>query len=160
MISLGNIAEYFVWADQTICDIIETLTDEEIVRPFGEYKKSIHSILCHLAEDHWWWYHYVTEQEFENEPDFENMSKDELLETISAYRQKWVDLTEGKPFEIFTMKRGEKSIPLSFEELIFHISNHATYHRGQLALALRFLGKEVPFTDYIPYLVQKGMIVE
>ncbi len=147
----NKIAAYFDWADQTLFDIIQTLTKEEFALPFSTYNRSICSITLHLAEDHWWWYHFLTKKEFEEKPDFEAMSKEELLEFISAYRRKWIDLAKNRPCDTVTVVRENKTFSLSFEELIFHIATHATYHRGQLALALRFLGKSVPFTDYVPY---------
>jgi uncharacterized damage-inducible protein DinB len=33
-------------------------------------------------------------------------------------------------------------------ELIKHITNHSTYHRGQIVLLLRLLGHAPPATDY------------
>lgn len=147
----NQITDYFVWADKSIFAIIDRLTDAEVTRPFGEYDKSIYHICCHVAEDHWWWYNYVTPQGFGNKPDFTTMSKGELVKTIADYRKKWATLVDNAPFDTFTLNFKERTLTVSFEELIFHIINHATYHRGQLALALRFLGKNVPFTDYVPY---------
>ena len=38
------------------------------------------------------------------------------------------------------------------KEIILHINNHGTYHRGQLVTMLRQLGAEkIPQTDYILY---------
>jgi len=37
----------------------------------------------------------------------------------------------------------------SFRDIIFHIINHSTYHRGQIALLLRQAGQEPVNTDYI-----------
>ncbi|MDT0643188.1 DinB family protein [Zunongwangia sp. F363] len=37
------------------------------------------------------------------------------------------------------------------EEILFHILNHSAYHRGQLALLIRALEKEPPYTDYIGF---------
>ncbi|WP_199120108.1 DinB family protein [Pedobacter sp. ASV28] len=35
------------------------------------------------------------------------------------------------------------------EEILLHVCNHGTYHRGQLAKMLKQAGYEVPYTDYI-----------
>lgn len=34
-------------------------------------------------------------------------------------------------------------------DILFHIINHSTYHRGQIAQRLHALGFEIPATDYI-----------
>jgi uncharacterized damage-inducible protein DinB len=36
-------------------------------------------------------------------------------------------------------------------DLIRHVVNHSTYHRGQLATQLRQLGQIPPATDFIVY---------
>jgi len=42
----------------------------------------------------------------------------------------------------------------TLEELVQHSLNHATYHRGQVALLLRQLGQVPPSTDYHDFLAE------
>jgi uncharacterized damage-inducible protein DinB len=37
------------------------------------------------------------------------------------------------------------------KDILFHVVNHTTYHRGQIALELRQAGVTPPVTDYIAY---------
>jgi uncharacterized damage-inducible protein DinB len=37
----------------------------------------------------------------------------------------------------------------SFKEILFHVVNHSTYHRGQVIIQLKEAGIEVESTDYI-----------
>jgi len=37
----------------------------------------------------------------------------------------------------------------SFQEILFHVVNHSTYHRGQVIVQLKEAGIEVESTDYI-----------
>ncbi len=39
----------------------------------------------------------------------------------------------------------------SYKEILFHIVNHGTYHRGQLALEMRNRGLDPIISDYIYY---------
>mgnify|MGYP003613227828 CR=1 FL=1 len=39
----------------------------------------------------------------------------------------------------------------SIQEILFHFSNHSTYHRGQIAMLLKETGLEPLNTDYIFY---------
>ena len=41
-------------------------------------------------------------------------------------------------------------------DMLVHVVNHATYHRGQVATLLRQLGKKPLSTDYLLYLDGKG----
>jgi uncharacterized damage-inducible protein DinB len=37
------------------------------------------------------------------------------------------------------------------QDILFHIINHSTYHRGQVASLLASSGVQVPVTDFIAY---------
>ena len=40
-------------------------------------------------------------------------------------------------------------------DVLIHVFNHSTYHRGQIATAIKQAGGEVPSTDYIAYAMEK-----
>ncbi|GAA4470191.1 hypothetical protein GCM10023093_31010 [Nemorincola caseinilytica] len=42
------------------------------------------------------------------------------------------------------------------QDILHHILNHGTYHRGQIATRLRELGLKLPGTDYILYIREHG----
>jgi uncharacterized damage-inducible protein DinB len=44
-----------------------------------------------------------------------------------------------------------KEFQNSIRDILFHIANHTTHHRGQIIAALRKNGMEPPVTDYIFY---------
>lgn len=50
----------------------------------------------------------------------------------------------------YTNSSGQ-SFTNSLQDILWHIVNHSTYHRGQIAAALRALGYDPPATDYIFY---------
>ena len=56
-----------------------------------------------------------------------------LNETVSYTNSK------GQPFQN------------TVQEVLFHVVNHSTYHRGQIAADLKRAGIEPPVTDYIFY---------
>ena len=65
-----------------------------------------------------------------------------------------MDLIQGNGIDAAKMQSRSGGIYLNMEEMVFNIINHATYHRGQIVLLLRQLGKSVDATDYVPYLVE------
>ncbi|QEC67883.1 damage-inducible protein DinB [Panacibacter ginsenosidivorans] len=44
-------------------------------------------------------------------------------------------------------------------EILFHVINHSTYHRGQVAAAFRKAGLKLLLTDYIFYKMKKNQLV-
>ncbi len=155
MITANMIADYFVWAEDVLLQISSTLSQEEFLRDLG-HGGNLFDIYYHLATDHVEWYQYVTGDELYKFPENKtDLNGKDLLSIISETNLKWKKLAEKRPFEIVEIKEGENKRTLILGELIFHINNHAAYHRGQIALALRILGKEVKMTDYVPYLWEK-----
>ncbi len=148
---LERLGEYLIWADAAIWEIVKDLSDEEFDRSFGEHGGSIRQRYIHLAEDTWEWYHDWTGKAPEQEPNFQNMTREQLFESISDYSRKFVEMIAHRAVNKFEIETEGKTIPLSFDEFLFHIVNHATYHRGQIVMGLRMLDKEVHMTDYVPF---------
>jgi uncharacterized damage-inducible protein DinB len=150
MTLIVKLSKYLIWANDTIWEIVENLSHEEFNRTLNETGGSIHRRYIHLAQDSWEWFHDWHGEEPE-EPDFMNMKRKELYQFITEYAEKWFHLIEERTVNEYQDERAGKALTLSFEEMFFHIVNHFTYHRGQIVMALKLLGKEVTTTDYVPY---------
>ena len=148
---LERLGEYFIWADAAIWEIVKDLSDEEFDRSVGEKGGSIRKRYTHLAEDSWEWYHDWTGKASEQEPDFKNMTREQLFDSLSDYSHRFIEMIDNRAVKKFELKMAGKTILLSFDEFLFHIVNHATYHRGQIVMGLRMLDKDVDMTDYVPY---------
>ena len=80
-----------------------------------------------------------------------------VVENILKYNKQWIDwVTNASIAELDsildfkTMKGDAFSQPI--RDILLHLSNHGTYHRGQLVTMLRQVGVEkIPQTDYILY---------
>lgn len=150
MFLIEQLAGYLTWANMTIWKKVQTLSDDEFTMALADNAGSIHSRYIHLAEDTWEWFHDWHNEEPER-PNFQNMSRDELYQFITEYSTRWSSLIEQRPIDEFTDERAGKTVVITFDEMFFHLVNHFTYHRGQIVMGLRMLGKEVPMTDYVPY---------
>jgi uncharacterized damage-inducible protein DinB len=150
MFLLDKMAGYLTWANEKVWKIVETLNDDEFVQTLADGAGSIHKRYIHLAEDTWEWFSDWHNKEPE-EPDFPNMTRDELHDFIVEYSSKWQSLIQNRTVDRFTDERAGKTVVITFDEIFFHLVNHFTYHRGQIVIGLRMLGREVPMTDYVPY---------
>ena len=130
--------------------MVDELAEEEFIKPITTHNKSISSVLIHLAEEYFGWYSDIHEYKIEMEEidRINAMSKDELMGYVKGYHEKWQDLLNNAPKENFSFTENEKSFKISFDEVIFNLVNHSSYHRGQIASGLRSLNKEVDITDY------------
>jgi uncharacterized damage-inducible protein DinB len=154
MTLLENISKYLFWADSTIWNIVESLTDEEYSRDLYDNGGSIQRRYAHLAQDLWEWYFDWRGEEYGEEPDFMHMSREEVFKSINEYSKMFTDMIEKRIVTHLDMDTGEAKLRITFDEILFHLVNHATYHRGQIVMGLRILGKDVVMTDYVPHRIQ------
>ena len=150
MTLIPKLASYLTWANDEIWGIAETLTEDEFTQTLAEGAGSIRKRYVHLAQDTWEWFHDWHSEEPE-EPDFLNMTRGDLYQFIVRYLKKWQSLIEERTVDQFIDERAGKTVVITFEEMFFHLVNHFTYHRGQIVVGLKMLGKEVTMTDYVPY---------
>ena len=147
-------SKYLFWADSTIWNIVQNLTDEEYKRDLYGNGGSIQRRYTHLAEDLWEWFFDWVGQDNREEPDFMSMSREEVFKSINEYSKMFTDMIETRTVNHLDLDTGEVKLRISFDEILFHLVNHATYHRGQIVMGLRILGKDVVMTDYVPHRIQ------
>jgi len=150
MTLLEEMAGYLTWANTSIWKIVETLNDDEYRQDLTEGAGSIQRRYVHLAVDTWEWFHDWHGEE-PQEPDFQSMTRNELYQFVVDYLKRWQGLIEERTVDEFKDEREGRTVVIKFDEMFFHMVNHFTYHRGQIVMGLKMLGKEVPMTDYVPY---------
>ena len=153
MALLSRMKHYMLWADNSIWKIVQTLSDKEFHQLIDNHGGSIYEKYLHMAEGHSGWYHRWTGLD-QDDLNLGNLSRDELFEFLSKYNQNILDLLQKGSQDTKELETSRGTLHLSTEEMVFNILNHATYHRGQIVLMLRLLGKEVSPTDYLPYRIE------
>jgi uncharacterized damage-inducible protein DinB len=148
---LERMGQYVIWADITIWGIVQGLSDEEFDGSLGEGGGSIRKRYIHLAQDTWEWYHDWIDKSPEDEPDFDGMSRDALFKFLTDYVHRFLKMIDDRTVDKIIFDNKGKDITINFDEILFHLVNHAAYHRGQIVMGLRLLGKEVQMTDYVPH---------
>ncbi|MCM8568082.1 damage-inducible protein DinB [Gramella jeungdoensis] len=79
--------------------------------------------------------------------------KEDLMEIENENFERSVSICERSDLNkkiSYTNSKGEQ-YQNSIHEILFHIVNHSTYHRGQIAAELRKSGLEPVVSDYIFY---------
>jgi uncharacterized damage-inducible protein DinB len=79
-------------------------------------------------------------------------------QTSAAYASLLDELTEEKLNQVATYKNSKGvEYQNSFREILLHVFFHATYHRGQVAFAMREAGGTPAYTDYIAFLREQRL---
>ncbi len=162
MISIDTLRElydYNYWARDRQLEACAALTEEQFLRPMGSSYSSVRDTLAHLVVVEWVW-HERWRGQSPNRLDAQAFAA-ETFPDLAAIRDRWQaveanvrDYLAGlgepalKQSLTYTNTKGETwTYPLW--QVLLHVVNHQTYHRGQITTLLRQLGAEAPAIDYL-----------
>lgn len=149
---------YTVWANGLIFAAAAALPEERLNRPIVSSFPSVHLTLGHMVGAEWVW---MRRWHGENPTSFpEWVAKpvlSDLRARLTAIEQErdvfLAGLTDADlAKEIDYRALGGQPNRMALSDLIRHVVNHATYHRGQVTTMLRQLDQKPPSTDVIVYL--------
>jgi len=158
-----QLADYNHWANRRLYAAALELPDERYRRPVGVFFGSLHGTLNHLLlTDRVWLKRLTGEGEHPNRLDailFEDrhelararMAEDARLKTVV---QRYAAADLGKVVSYQTMAGKPQQQPL--QDILLHLFNHQTHHRGQAHACCSILtGSGPPSLDLL--LFQRGM---
>lgn len=148
---------YHTWAQERIAAALLALPPEADLQDLGGSFPTARATFAHLVGAEWLWLERWRGVHPSSVPDWVAMDDPPALlrrwRGIDAARGAFLArLTEadlGAPCA-FNLLNG-KAATHALADLLLHVANHATYHRGQLAAMLRRLGSPAPATDFLVY---------
>jgi uncharacterized damage-inducible protein DinB len=142
---------YSAWASRKLVEAVRPLPDADFEKPVGVSHSSLQGTLAHIFYADWIWFTRVVEP---MEPPGQTR---EALETVwPELQDKWVAWAEcatdaeiNRVVECKSMLYGQMARPAW--QIILHVVNHATLHRGQAMGILRQMGIAPPQTDLMNF---------
>jgi uncharacterized damage-inducible protein DinB len=153
---VANQFEYSAWASKRLVDAAAQLSPEELTRDFGTADRSVLETLVHVfAADRIWCYRLVGGPN----PGFiadRDRSLAVLQQEWTPLYDRWIRWARGlapeqlvEEVSYIDMKGTPWTQPLW--QLVLHVVNHGTHHRGQVAGFLRTMGHTPPALDLVRY---------
>ena len=159
--NLEKVLQYHVWADDTVREIVRELDDEEFTREVGPPFGSIKNVCVHIVVALEYNLQVAEQVNIDGETLYEtvdNLSKDELLKRWEKADQDLVKAAQkARKCITFPNFVSGGTVDLEVEDFFFQYVMHTVYHRGQIMTLLKVLGKEGVTTDYIVYILTKGI---
>lgn len=153
---LQELVAYNIWANQKILEVILTLPEEKQKQELPSSFKSLYATVLHMwnAESVWWQRMKLQERFISPFETFKG-SMQELANESLQQNQQWfdwvnnaIDAALDHVFQYQTARKEQFKQPIY--QMLLHVFNHGTYHRGQLINMLRQLGVDkLPQTDFI-----------
>ena len=147
---LVMLVDYHYWARDRLLEAVEPLTPEQFTRTIENSFPSIRDTLVHLygAEVVW-------SERWEGRSPTTMIAASEFPD-LASIRRAWAE--EETTIRGWVARLGEEGIARAMEyrtfdgklyahpfwQMVQHLVNHGSYHRGQLTMMLRQLGAAVP----------------
>ena len=147
---LQELLDYHYWARDRLLDAAERPSHDDFTRDLGSSFKSIRDTLVHIYSAEWIW---CSRWQGESPT---AMLDSNTFGDISALRKAWdeYEIKMRSVLDAFAPDRLDQVIEYhdtkgnvwrqAFRELLLHVVNHASYHRGQVTTMLRQLHTTPP----------------
>ena len=152
-----DLYRYNAWANERIVSSLLALPHEAFTRNVGGGYPSICDAFSHIAAVEWVWLERWSGTSPTAAPEWASSTEPALLaerlREVDARRAKFLaglldaELHAAISFALLSGARGAHRL----QDLLVHVANHSTYHRGQVASMLRQVGTAPPPTDFIAY---------
>ena len=154
MDDLLTLLNYHAWATARVLEALEPLSAEEMERDLHSSHGGVKGTLAHTYSADLIW---TARLKGESSPPFlepaELPARSELLPLWLAHLdERRADVAPMRPDQLFSYPnlKGEAQTN-RVGDILRHVVNHATHHRGQLVTMLRQLGHAAPNTDLIRF---------
>jgi uncharacterized damage-inducible protein DinB len=153
---------YNYWARDRLLEAVEALTPEQFTRDMGSSFGSVRDTIAHICDTESIWLARWTG----GQPT--GFQKSDRIPDLAAARAEWAEL-ERRTREVLVQLRPEgvqRTIEYRdlrgaersdvFWQMLQHVVNHGSYHRGQVTTMLRQLGAAPPkYMDLIVFYREK-----
>lgn len=146
---------YNRWANARVLEAAAKLNPEQYTRDLSNSFHSIHDTLTHILGAEWIWLRRwlgESPKALLNPADFPD---------LAALRAKWLDVEREQMAFVNGLTDAQLNASVSYLntkgqtwtyplwQMLQHLVNHSSYHRGQVTTMLRQLGAEPVSTDFL-----------
>ncbi len=149
--------QYNAWADRRLLDACASLTNEQFTRNLGSSFSSVRDTVTHLYGAEFAWnerIHGRSPNKLLSGADYPDLTAIRpKLEEMDAYYIDYVSKLTQQDLDRVIHYKGFNGDPFSnpLWQTLHQLTNHASYHRGQVTTMLRQLGAKPVSTDLIMY---------
>ena len=156
-----DLLDYMRWGDRLMMSAARSVPDEEYYKDQGISFGSIHKLMVHCMAVQWLWL-----SRWRGEVAM-RLESHEQYPTRASVEQRWplvhsamLDFlglqstnSLSRVIEYKNMKGEHLSLPLS--DLMLHVIDHATYHRGQVASMIKRAGGQPAAISYHRFALER-----
>jgi len=154
---LRTLYDYNSWANHRALEASTAVTPEQFTRDLGSSFRSLRDTLAHIYGAEWIWlerWHGRTPTGLPSSTDFPD---------VETTRRRFVEIDRNLVDYVASLTQGDLQRVMEYKttagvaqaqplwQMLQHLANHSTYHRGQVTTLLRQLGAKAVSTDLIGF---------
>jgi uncharacterized damage-inducible protein DinB len=151
----GRLLDYTIWANHRLMRAAATLSVDDFKRDLRAHFGGVRGTLCHVMAAEWIWlerWKGISPSTMIDEGEFADIVElRDRWTVIEDHRESWFKAL--RPEALAANLKYRNVAGNQYEEplwqLVQHVANHSTYHRGQVVLLLRQLGAKTVSTDLV-----------
>lgn len=163
---IRDLYAYNRWANRRLLDAASRLDDDALARDLGSSFPSVLATLAHIVAADWIWLRRWAGESPTAAP------AEWTLTSLEAIRARWEEVEgertalltalddEGLEREVAYRNTAGAAYTSRMDEMLRHVVNHSTYHRGQVVTMLRQLGGSASATDLIAFYRERPAVGE
>lgn len=159
---IQQLFEYNAWANKRVIDTCAGLSPQQLAQNVGGSFGSLRNLLAHIVDVEWLYLERRRGRAPASLPRAESYSDIAALTArFQEVNREFVEAQRGLSAEELSRTiefRNTKGTLYRHElwEMLVHLVNHSTYHRGQVTVLLRNLGAKPNATDMIAFFRERS----
>lgn len=158
-----KLISYHLWANNQWFNHLDKLTEEQIYKEITSVFPSIKDTLVHMLKTDRIWLWTISGKTYDETIHLINKFSQELKDaTLSKLESMFQEIGEDYKLFLGGVQDADQKVTIShpkfgearvlIQDLLQHVVNHGTYHRGNLTAMLSQMGERGVPTDYIYYM--------
>lgn len=153
--ALARLIDYTIWANHRLIRACATITVDDFKREQGVSFGGIRGTLAHIMWSEWLWLERWKGVSPSGPPDESELTDIVALrdrwKVIEDHRRAWLQALPPSGASATIQYRSTAGVPFAAPlwQLVQHLANHSTYHRGQVTSLLRQVGGRTVPTDLV-----------
>ncbi|HET7896225.1 MAG TPA: DinB family protein [Flavisolibacter sp.] len=150
------------WANNLLLNAVQALTPEQQHAELKSSFPSVYKTLLHMQDaSSIWWQRLKLQEKIDRPSDSFAGDLQALSQLIQQQDRLWLDWVSNAnehalQHEFIYYNTHKERFKQPVYQMLLHLFNHGTYHRGQLVTMMRELGIEkIPPTDFIVWTRKK-----
>lgn len=157
LLAMSRLFGFCEWANHRFLDAVAPLDAEAFARDLAGSHGGIRGTLVHTYGAEWVWH-----QRFQGASPPALPGEDQIT-SVAGLRERWSTLEAERRAWLASLPEGAGERVVEYRTfrgdafssrllpLVQHVTNHGSYHRGQVAVFLRQLGLKPPATDLVAF---------